>query len=66
TGREAHNLTLSKQRADVVAEYLVANGVNLRSIETSGQGSSKPLAENTTESGRMKNRRVELLISDGR
>jgi outer membrane protein OmpA-like peptidoglycan-associated protein len=26
TGREAHNLTLSKQRADVVAEYLVSNG----------------------------------------
>ena len=66
TGREAHNLTLSKQRADVVAEYLVGNGVNIKSIETSGQGSSKPIAENTTEEGRKKNRRVELLISDGR
>lgn len=62
TGREAHNLTLSKQRAEVVAEYLVGNGVNINNIETSGQGSSKPIAENTTEAGRMKNRRVELLI----
>lgn len=66
TGREAHNLALSKQRADVVAEYLVSNGVNLKSIETSGEGSSRPMAENTTEEGRKKNRRVELLISDGR
>ncbi|MEQ1588069.1 MAG: OmpA family protein [Cyclobacteriaceae bacterium] len=66
TGREAHNLSLSKQRADVVAEYLVSNGVNINSIETSGLGSSKPIAENTTEDGRKKNRRVELLIHDGR
>lgn len=64
TGRESHNLTLSKQRADVVAEYLVGNGVNINSVETSGQGSAKPIAENTTEAGRMKNRRVELLIYD--
>jgi outer membrane protein OmpA-like peptidoglycan-associated protein len=66
TGRESHNLTLSKQRAEVVAEYLVANGVNIANIETSGQGSSKPLADNATEEGRKQNRRVELLISDGR
>lgn len=66
TGREAHNLTLSKQRAEVVAEYLVGNGVNLKSIETSGRGSSKPIADNTTEEGRKKNRRVELLIQDGK
>jgi outer membrane protein OmpA-like peptidoglycan-associated protein len=65
TGREAHNLTLSKQRADVVAEYLVSNGININRIETSGLGSTKPIAENTTEEGRKKNRRVELLIYDG-
>jgi outer membrane protein OmpA-like peptidoglycan-associated protein len=64
TGRETHNLNLSKQRADVVAEYLVGNGVNVKSIETSGLGSAKPIAENTTEDGRKKNRRVEMLIED--
>jgi outer membrane protein OmpA-like peptidoglycan-associated protein len=64
TGSEAHNLRLSKQRADVVAEYLVSNGVDINSIETSGLGSAKPIAENTTEEGRKKNRRVELLIHD--
>jgi len=63
-GREAHNLTLSKQRADVVAEYLVNNGIDITRVETSGLGSSKPIAVNTTEEGRKKNRRVELLIHD--
>jgi outer membrane protein OmpA-like peptidoglycan-associated protein len=62
TGRETHNLTLSKQRADVVAEYMAGNGINVNRIETSGLGSSKPIAVNTTEEGRKKNRRVELLI----
>lgn len=65
TGREPHNLTLSKQRADVVAEYLVINGIDINRLETSGLGSSKPIAVNTTEEGRKKNRRVELLIHDG-
>jgi outer membrane protein OmpA-like peptidoglycan-associated protein len=64
TGKEVHNLSLSKQRADVVAEYLVNNGIDINRVETYGLGSSKPLAENTTEQGRKKNRRVELLIHD--
>ncbi len=64
TGREAHNLSLSKQRADVVAEYLVDNGIEISRVETFGLGSAKPLAENTTDQGRKKNRRVELLIHD--
>jgi outer membrane protein OmpA-like peptidoglycan-associated protein len=65
TGNEKHNLTLSKKRADVVAEYLVNNGVDINRVETSGLGSSKPIAENTSDKGRKKNRRVELLIHDG-
>ena len=64
TGKEARNLSLSKQRADVVAEYLVNNGININRVETSGLGSAKPIAENTTDQGRKKNRRVELLIHD--
>jgi outer membrane protein OmpA-like peptidoglycan-associated protein len=64
TGKESHNLSLSKQRADVVAEYLVDNGIDINRVETSGLGSSKPIAENTTDQGRKKNRRVELLIHD--
>ena len=65
TGSEGHNLTLSKRRADVVAEYLVNNGVDIERLETFGLGSAKPLVVNTTDEGRKKNRRVELLIHDG-
>lgn len=63
-GKETHNLSLSKQRADVVAEYLVDNGIEINRVETFGLGSAKPIAENTTDQGRRKNRRVELLIHD--
>jgi outer membrane protein OmpA-like peptidoglycan-associated protein len=65
TGSEGHNLALSKRRADVVAEYLVSNGVDINRVETFGFGSAKPLVANTTDEGRKKNRRVELLIHDG-
>ena len=65
TGSESHNLRLSKQRADVVAEYLVGNGVDIKRVETFGFGSEKPIAINTTDQGRKKNRRVELLIHNG-
>jgi outer membrane protein OmpA-like peptidoglycan-associated protein len=65
-GTEAHNLALSKRRADVVSEYLIDNGVDIKRVETFGFGSAKPLVENINEEGRKKNRRVELLIYDGR
>ncbi len=64
TGSEGHNLTLSKKRADVVAEYLVKNGIDINRLKTSGFGSAKPLDVNTTNESREKNRRVELLIYD--
>lgn len=65
TGSEPHNLALSKRRADVVAEYLVDNGVDADRLATFGFGSAKPIASNTSEVGRKNNRRVELLIQDG-
>jgi outer membrane protein OmpA-like peptidoglycan-associated protein len=65
SGKETHNVTLSQQRADVVAEYLVNRGISINRVYTLGLGSSKPIAPNTTEADRMKNRRVELLIYDG-
>ena len=64
-GNEAHNLSLSKQRADVVAEYLMSNGIDRVRVETVGLGSAKPITVNSTDAGRKKNRRVELLIHDG-
>lgn len=62
TGKENYNIKLSTQRAAVVAEFLVDNGVNIDRVSPLGFGSSKPIAPNTTEEGRKKNRRVELLI----
>jgi outer membrane protein OmpA-like peptidoglycan-associated protein len=65
-GSEIHNKTLSFKRAEVVAEYLIDNGVAIDRVTFEGLGSTKPLMTNTTEAGRQKNRRVELLIHDRR
>ncbi len=64
TGSETHNKTLSYKRAEVVAEYVIDNGVPIDRVTFEGLGSSKPLMPNGTEAGRRKNRRVELLLHD--
>lgn len=66
TGTESHNMRLSLNRAKVVAEYLVGNGVDFDRVSFEGFGSSKPVAPNNTPAGRSKNRRVEILIHDRR
>jgi outer membrane protein OmpA-like peptidoglycan-associated protein len=62
TGAEAYNQTLSERRAEVVRNTLAGNGVNPNRIRTIGYGETKPVASNTTESGRQLNRRVEITI----
>jgi outer membrane protein OmpA-like peptidoglycan-associated protein len=62
TGKEAHNLRLSENRADAVAEYVVDKGIETSRVSFNGYGSSRPIAGNETERGRSKNRRVEILI----
>ncbi|MBI1769969.1 MAG: OmpA family protein [Bacteroidetes bacterium] len=64
TGNERHNVTLSAQRAEVVAQYLINKGVSDEKILFEGYGSSRPVSGNETEEGRGKNRRVEILIRD--
>ena len=66
TGNEDHNRRLSTNRAKVVAEYLVGNGIADDRVSFEGFGSSKPIAPNNTPAGRGKNRRVEILIHDRR
>ncbi len=56
------NLTLSKRRAEVVALYLIKNGIEENRIKTTGYGETKPIAENDTMLGRQKNRRVEIEV----
>ena len=59
-GSDAHNLDLSRRRAESVREYLVAAGVAPSQLATQGYGESAPIADNATEDGRNRNRRVEL------
>ena len=60
TGSEAHNATLSLNRANSVKAYLVNAGVNASRLTTQGFGSSHPVASNDTALGRSQNRRVEV------
>jgi outer membrane protein OmpA-like peptidoglycan-associated protein len=62
TGKEDYNLTLSSQRAEVVAEFLLDRGVDPERVNFMGMGSSQPVLSNDTPEGRRKNRRVEILI----
>lgn len=60
-GTEKFNLLLSKMRAKSVADYLVSKGFPKSNLEVQGLGSSKPIAPNTDEAGRKKNRRVSIV-----
>lgn len=62
TGTEAHNQLLSKDRAESVVNYLTQHGVAATRLSAIGYGSQKPVATNTTEEGRAKNRRVEFIL----
>ena len=60
--RPAEQLELSIKRADRIAEELVKRGISVERIETTGYGSTKPIAPNDTRENRAKNRRVEITI----
>ena len=63
TGKDEVNQTLSQKRAEAVMEYLAGQGVPADSMTAKGMSSSAPVADNETDDGRQKNRRVELIIS---
>lgn len=63
SGTEAVNLPLSSQRAQRVADFLVAHGVAASQLVVKGLGSVNPVAPNDTPDGRAKNRRVEIVVS---
>jgi outer membrane protein OmpA-like peptidoglycan-associated protein len=62
-GSAQFNERLSLQRAQAVKLQLVSSGVPESGIEALGQGESQPLAPNTSDQNRAKNRRVELQIT---
>lgn len=59
-GTDAHNMALSVERATAVKAYLVNTGVSADNLTIKGYGDTKPIADNTAEAGRIKNRRVEI------
>jgi outer membrane protein OmpA-like peptidoglycan-associated protein len=63
-GNDAYNLALSQRRADAVREYLVSRGVDGTRLVAKGYGETRPVADNATEEGRGRNRRVALRKMD--
>lgn len=61
-GGEEMNFKLSKNRAAAVKEYLISKGIGRVSIEANGFGMKYPIADNRTEDGRAKNRRVDITV----
>ena len=64
TGSDAINNPLSEQRAASARDYLSSRGVDYRRIVTAGRGSREPIADNGSEAGRAKNRRVEVYLAE--
>jgi outer membrane protein OmpA-like peptidoglycan-associated protein len=64
-GIASQNLKLSGDRAASVVNYLVQHGIAASRLESQGFGQTKPIADNSTDAGRAKNRRVEFKILTG-
>jgi outer membrane protein OmpA-like peptidoglycan-associated protein len=62
-GSDEFNQTLSDKRAETVKNFLVAQGVPPNNITSQGFGKNSPVADNSTPSGRMQNRRVNMVVS---
>ena len=61
-GRDDDNLLLSENRAKSVYDYVIEQGVDAKRLRYKGYGESNPIASNSTEEGRAKNRRTVFLI----
>lgn len=61
-GRAVKNMELGQRRANIIADYLMGEGVLRGQIIAESKGESQPAASNATEVGRAKNRRTELQI----
>ncbi|MBN2893711.1 MAG: OmpA family protein, partial [Bacteroidales bacterium] len=61
-GYDYYNNNLSQDRATAVKDYLISQGCNQAQLISKGYGSTKPIANNTTDYGRQQNRRVEFKV----
>jgi outer membrane protein OmpA-like peptidoglycan-associated protein len=60
-GSKTANLNLSFFRATTVVNWLATNGIKRARLDPKGMGDTHPVADNTTEAGRAKNRRIEIV-----
>lgn len=65
-GTDAYNLKLSEERAEVVRQALIANGIDEDRLTAKGYGATKPLYPNNTEEYRAMNRRTEMIVKEVR
>jgi OmpA-OmpF porin, OOP family len=61
-GTPTYNLQLSQARAEAVAQFFINNGIAKERLTFQGFGENQPITENTSESGKKLNRRVEFMI----
>jgi general secretion pathway protein A len=64
SGSHSYNISVSQFRANTIKSYLVGKGVNPSRIAAKGLGPESPIATNNTETGRTKNRRVEIKLDN--
>jgi outer membrane protein OmpA-like peptidoglycan-associated protein len=65
TGSYGYNMSLSEARASSVRDFLFEQGIEARRMTVEGYGPDRPIADNTSNEGRAKNRRVEIVIAEG-
>ena len=65
SGAPEHNKSLSEARARAVLEWLVSHGIEQSRLSATGYGQERPLSPNVTPQGRARNRRIQILLSEG-
>ena len=63
-GRDKDNQILSENRARAVYQFLIDQGIDAQRLSYKGYGASRPIAPNTTEEGKAKNRRTVFVVLD--
>lgn len=61
-GKEDENLKLSQARAEEVRKYLITKGIEDARVSAKGYGQSMPIADNSSDAGKSKNRRTSLKV----
>jgi outer membrane protein OmpA-like peptidoglycan-associated protein len=64
TGDALYNKRLSEQRAGAVVDYLMSQGVDASQLNAIGYGQERPIADNVTEQGKFRNRRIEFWVTN--